>query len=68
MVEVKIAKFKSKRNKLSGYTVAIVLRMKGKKMLSYQGRYKNRKDAEKKRKDLIKLLSNTKKNSGKGGG
>ena len=56
MVDVKVARIKTKKNKRVLYTVAIVLKKKGMKMLSYQGRYKTKAAAEKKRREILEIM------------
>lgn len=55
MVDVKVARVKTKKGKKL-YTVAIVMNANGKKMLSYQGRYKTKKEAMKKKREILDIM------------
>ena len=56
MMEVKIKKTTSKKKKKTLYIVALVNEINGVKSLSYHGRYKTKKDAIKKRNELLEKM------------
>jgi len=56
MLKVRIGKFKSRARGRKGWTVAVVLKTKTYKMISYQGRFKTKRKALLKKKALEREL------------